>query len=158
LLLRMLGVAVVRKDGARASRLRVFWRSLVAWSPVWCAPVLFALFVPLLAMTRPPVVPKPMEARPPELIAVPSLPKPVAMNVPKVVEAPPGLTNTPAVTNAPVAAPAPASGPVGGSLPPGLIWCGSLLALLAFGLTLLSLALPGRSLQDRIAGTCLVPR
>jgi len=29
------GVAFVRRDGARASRLRLFWRSLVAWSPVW---------------------------------------------------------------------------------------------------------------------------
>ncbi len=28
------GVTYVRKDGARASRLRLFWRALVAWSPV----------------------------------------------------------------------------------------------------------------------------
>jgi hypothetical protein len=28
------GVTYVRKDGLRASRLRLFWRSLVAWSPV----------------------------------------------------------------------------------------------------------------------------
>jgi len=27
-------VTFVRKDGQRASRLRVFWRALVAWSPI----------------------------------------------------------------------------------------------------------------------------
>ena len=28
------GVTYVRKDGARASRLRLLWRAIVAWSPV----------------------------------------------------------------------------------------------------------------------------
>jgi hypothetical protein len=37
LLLRMTGVTFVRRDGKRASRLRVFWRALVAWSPLWLA-------------------------------------------------------------------------------------------------------------------------
>ena len=34
LVLRMAGVTFVRRDGKRASRLRVFWRALVAWSPL----------------------------------------------------------------------------------------------------------------------------
>jgi len=32
-LLRLLGIAIVTSTGARASRLRVFWRSLITWSP-----------------------------------------------------------------------------------------------------------------------------
>ena len=43
LVLRALGVAIVRQDGAPASRLRVFWRGLVAWSPVLLAPLLFGM-------------------------------------------------------------------------------------------------------------------
>ena len=35
LVLRMAGMTFVRRDGRRASRLRVFWRALVAWSPLW---------------------------------------------------------------------------------------------------------------------------
>jgi len=34
----------VRRDGARASRLRVFWRVMVAWSPVWLAILLCVTF------------------------------------------------------------------------------------------------------------------
>lgn len=37
LLLRMAGITFVRHDGKPASRLRVFWRALVAWSPLWLA-------------------------------------------------------------------------------------------------------------------------
>jgi eukaryotic-like serine/threonine-protein kinase len=37
LLLWMSGMTFVRWDGKRASRLRVFWRSLVTWSPFWLA-------------------------------------------------------------------------------------------------------------------------
>ncbi len=37
LVLLMAGVTFVRRDGRRASRLRVFWRALVAWSPLWVA-------------------------------------------------------------------------------------------------------------------------
>ena len=37
LALRMAGITFVRRDGRRASRLRVFWRALVAWSPVGLA-------------------------------------------------------------------------------------------------------------------------
>jgi uncharacterized RDD family membrane protein YckC len=33
-ILRVAGVTFVRSDGKRASRLRVFWRALVAWSPL----------------------------------------------------------------------------------------------------------------------------
>ena len=34
LVLRIAGVTFVRRDGRLASRLRVFWRALVAWSPI----------------------------------------------------------------------------------------------------------------------------
>ncbi|HOA60962.1 MAG: protein kinase [Verrucomicrobia bacterium] len=88
LVLRALGVAIVRHDGAPASRLRVFWRGLMAWSPVLLAPLLFG-------MLRGPL------------------------------------------------------GPFGAAV---------LSSLLAIGLTALSLAHPQRNLQDRFAGTWLVPR
>ena len=34
LILKMCGAVVVTEDGTRASRLRAFWRCLIAWSPV----------------------------------------------------------------------------------------------------------------------------
>jgi hypothetical protein len=37
LVLRVVGVTFVRRDGRRASRLRVFWRALVAWVPLLLA-------------------------------------------------------------------------------------------------------------------------
>jgi hypothetical protein len=37
LVLLIARVTFVRKDGARASRLRLFWRALVAWSPLVAA-------------------------------------------------------------------------------------------------------------------------
>jgi uncharacterized RDD family membrane protein YckC len=40
LVLLIARVTFVRKDGARASRLRVFWRALVAWSPLFLGLVL----------------------------------------------------------------------------------------------------------------------
>ena len=88
LVLRLCGVAVVRRDGRRASRLRVFWRGLVAWSPVLAVPVVAGALTPVL----------------------------------------------------------------------GIVWAASLLAALAAGLAICSAALPERSLQDRLAGTWLVPR
>ena len=50
LILRAVGVAVVRGDGSIASRGRVFWRSLLAWSPFLLSPALLALLSPLLGM------------------------------------------------------------------------------------------------------------
>lgn len=44
LLLRVAGVTFARKDGAPASRLRLLWRSVAAWSVV---PICFALFLSL---------------------------------------------------------------------------------------------------------------
>jgi uncharacterized RDD family membrane protein YckC/tRNA A-37 threonylcarbamoyl transferase component Bud32 len=35
LLLRLLGIAVVKDDGGDASRLRIVWRALIAWSPLF---------------------------------------------------------------------------------------------------------------------------
>ena len=48
LVLWALGVAIVRTDGVRASRLRVFWRGLVAWSPIVLAPVLMGMLTVLV--------------------------------------------------------------------------------------------------------------
>jgi hypothetical protein len=31
----MLGVAVITRDGAEASRRRALWRAFVSWSPLW---------------------------------------------------------------------------------------------------------------------------
>src|SRR6266511_394453 len=44
LVLRIANVAFVRRDGARASRLRVFCRALIAWSPVALSIFLYAIF------------------------------------------------------------------------------------------------------------------
>jgi uncharacterized RDD family membrane protein YckC len=88
LVLRALGLAVVRHDGKRASRLRVFWRGVIAWAPFFLVPVLGSLLTPLIR----------------QFAAV--------------------------------------LGPV----------------VLALGPTVWSLASPERSLQDRLAGTCLGPR
>jgi hypothetical protein len=82
------GLAVAQRDGARASRGRVLWRALVAWSPVLLAPLLLAVLTPLT-----------------------------------------GIASAATILAA--------------------LWC---------GLTAWSLALPTRSLQDRLAGTWLVPR
>lgn len=51
--IHMLGIAAVRKDGHRASRLRMFCRSLVAWSPIWVLPFAAAFILPLIAMFSP---------------------------------------------------------------------------------------------------------
>ena len=45
LLMYIFGIAVVTKDGSRASRLRTFWRSLVAWSPCVLLPLLMVLLI-----------------------------------------------------------------------------------------------------------------
>ena len=42
LILRLAGITFVRRDGAPASRLRIFWRALVAWCPLALTFVLFA--------------------------------------------------------------------------------------------------------------------
>jgi serine/threonine protein kinase len=87
-LLRLFGVAVVRRNGLRASRGRILWRSLLAWSPILLAAILAAALAPGI-----------------------------------------GGTNAAALATA------------------------------LYGMLLVaSLAMPGRSLQDRLAGTCLVPR
>ena len=48
-MLLALGMVVVRKDGCSASRLRVFSRSLVAWSPLLVGlALLFFVFMPTI--------------------------------------------------------------------------------------------------------------
>lgn len=88
LVLRVCGVAVVRKDGTHASRLRVFWRCLVAWAPLISALAMAGWLTPVL----------------------------------------------------------------------GAFWTGAMACVLPVGCAAVSLAIPDRSLQDRFAGTCLVPR
>ena len=44
LLLRSLGIALVTRTGLDASRLRLLWRAIVAWSPVLLALILFLSF------------------------------------------------------------------------------------------------------------------
>ena len=48
LLTFLFGIAVVTPDGARSSRLRTFWRSLITWSPLALAPILCLLLKPML--------------------------------------------------------------------------------------------------------------
>jgi len=45
LALRAAGIALVRRDGRPASRLRVFWRALVAWVPFWTALLLLLVVI-----------------------------------------------------------------------------------------------------------------
>lgn len=48
LMMRILGIAVVTNAGADASRFRMLWRSLIAWSSVLLTPVLFMFAAPFL--------------------------------------------------------------------------------------------------------------
>ncbi len=43
LMMRLLGIAVVREDGTDASRLRMLWRSFIAWAPILLVPVVLML-------------------------------------------------------------------------------------------------------------------
>ncbi len=45
LILRTYGLAAVKKDGTKASRLRVFWRNLIAWFPALLSGPLLALLM-----------------------------------------------------------------------------------------------------------------
>jgi hypothetical protein len=92
----ILGIAVVRRDGSRASRPRVFWRGLAAWLP------LLALLIPLRWLTS---------------VAMPSVRE----------TSEPGLNAL-------------------------LVWA------LYVPLVIWSTLRPERGLQDRVAGTWLVPR
>jgi uncharacterized RDD family membrane protein YckC len=47
-LMRALGIAVVRGDGSDASRLRMLWRACVAWSTFPLAGLLLAMLIPVL--------------------------------------------------------------------------------------------------------------
>lgn len=144
LLLRLLGLAVVRKDGSRASRLQILWRSVVAWSPVLSAPVVLAVLIPLLSLAKPP--------------SQLGLEAPPSSSLPGGTSSGMVATNVSAATNAPALAPAQPA--VQDDLAPSAaaIWAGATYLLLVLGVTLCSLAFPERSLQDRIAGTCLVLR
>ncbi|MEM7014953.1 MAG: hypothetical protein AAF585_26130 [Verrucomicrobiota bacterium] len=89
LIMLIAGVAVARfKDGVRASRLRVFLRSMIAWTPMMAGVVAAAACQPLL----------------------------------------------------------------------GQVWTTALCVFLMLGIPALSLLIPGRGIQDRIAGTVLIPR
>lgn len=53
LLLWALGLTFVRRDGKPASRLRVLWRTMVAWCPLALIPLGIALVMPALAKISP---------------------------------------------------------------------------------------------------------
>ena len=53
LLMRILGIAVVKDDGSNASRGHMLWRSLIAWSPILLIPVFFVFVMPHLRKTSP---------------------------------------------------------------------------------------------------------
>jgi eukaryotic-like serine/threonine-protein kinase len=158
LVMLICGVAVVRKDGRRASRGRIYWRSLVAWLPVLLAPVLMALLTPLYSAIE-------------KKVPVPVVVESAAVRVTEEISED---TNTAATVDASAAAPAAASnavatapsGHVSAQITPdydaseitGLIYLGLCVGMLSLVPTLWSLMLRGRSLQDRIAGTTLVPR
>jgi uncharacterized RDD family membrane protein YckC len=48
LVLRALGLTIVRNDGESASRFRIFWRSLVAWSPLLILTLIVSRSIPML--------------------------------------------------------------------------------------------------------------
>ena len=50
LVLRLLGLAVVKRDGSKASRWLLLWRSFVAWSPMLLMGPVAAMLFPHLAM------------------------------------------------------------------------------------------------------------
>lgn len=151
LVMLICGVAVVRKDGRPASRGRIFWRSLVAWSPVWCGPILLALLIPLQAMATRKDAPKLVVVQS-EAVREGSMPETPGTNAPQTAE------STTVATNAPATSPARVPAEVTESVSSVMKLSGSLVALLFIGLTAWSLALRNRSLQDLIAGTRLVPR
>ncbi len=47
LVLRLVGLDIVKWNGDKASRLRILWRSLIAWGPALLLPTLMARLVPL---------------------------------------------------------------------------------------------------------------
>jgi len=93
LVLRALDLTIVKNNGTPASRLRIFWRGAIAWSPALLLPALMAWWVPLFGVMSW---------------------KHAAATV--------------------------------------------LVVLLALVLVVWAALLPARGLQDRLAGTCLVPR
>jgi uncharacterized RDD family membrane protein YckC len=51
LVLRMLGLAVVKKDGSKASGWRMLWRSFIAWSPLLIMGPLAELLLPIASLS-----------------------------------------------------------------------------------------------------------
>lgn len=147
LMMLICGVAVARKDGQTASRGRIFWRSMVAWAPVWLTPVLIALLIPLEAKLSQKNIPGPV-------VVVEHAQQSVSTNTAQTVET---MTMT-IVTNAPSTSPSKAAADEMKELSAFMYGMGALLVVLVGGLAGWSLALRDRSLQDRIAGTTLVPR
>jgi hypothetical protein len=105
----MYGLAVVKKDGTKASRLRVFWRNLIAWFPALLSGPLVALLF--------------------------------------MVGRPDGLFNETPLDRVPA------------DVLIGLLLLVNLLSIILTAILVVwSALLPERGLQDRLAGTCLVPR
>ena len=136
----------------------MYWRSLVAWSPVLLAPVLMALVLPL--HERYAHGDRPVAVQPSPSVRVTAQAEKdtnviAAVETPAAQPAVPGsvAVSIPAANAARKAAPVPDD-----SDTEGLILLGLSVALLSIVPTIWSLRLRGRSLQDRIAGTTLVPR
>jgi hypothetical protein len=50
LLLRLLGIGVVTRSGADASRLRMLWRACIAWSPVLLCGAAVSILTPVMPL------------------------------------------------------------------------------------------------------------
>jgi hypothetical protein len=50
LVLRLLGIGVVTRTGADASRLRMVWRALIAWSPILVGALVFSLLAQVVPL------------------------------------------------------------------------------------------------------------
>lgn len=154
LVMLVCGVAVVRKDGRRASRGRIFWRSLIAWSPVLASPVLVAMITPVIAASHHPVAVQ--QNAPVPVVETVERDTNIAVVVTATATNPLAASNaraTTAATNAYDSAKETGKVISSAMLP----WAAAGM-LFVLGLAIWSLSLRGRSLQDRLAGTTLVPR
>jgi eukaryotic-like serine/threonine-protein kinase len=150
------GVKLVARDGRPASRLRVFWRSLVAWSPMVFVPILLALLIPLqAALTARNGNPAAATNSPVRMEVAEEL---VKTNASQATNAALVSTNSAFATNASAFPGQDFTGEFSQAVSGAVLGSGSVVALLVLGLTVWSLALRERGLQDRLAGTWPVPR
>ena len=145
-------VAVVRKDGLRASRVRILWRSLVAWSPLFLAPILLAMILPLYAKVIHAGGPAKVQSAAAPASAMPQRNTNAAASGKVSAATGSGEATESAATSAPY------DDEVAKVLLFAMLPWALLAMSLVLAVTVWSLALPERGMQDRIAGTRLVPR